>query len=455
MTLKNPVTFAQLNVPAQLVEVLAVQKITTAFPIQVDTLPSTLAGRHVLGRGKTGSGKTLAFSLPLVARLADATTIDGQTSSSGDDKQNWRDSNRRQKNRKLIRVNKSGVPNPRGLVLAPTRELANQINSVIEPLAKVMGLRTTTIFGGVAQSKQVTALKNGVDIVVACPGRLDDLLKQQILTLENVQVTVLDEADQMADLGFLPVVTRLLKQVPVASQQLLFSATLDNGVDKLVKQFLRNPIMHSVDDATSHVSKMTHHVFWVESVGKPDLIKRLAAGQGKRILFTRTKHQARKLAKKLTDQGIPAVDLHGNLSQNQRDKNLAAFSGDEVRVLVATDVAARGIHVDSVELVVHVDPPMEHKSYLHRSGRTARAGSGGDVVTVVLPEQRKDTEALLRKAAIRVKPVAVHAKSDEVRQLVGELAPYKKPVKKPVSRVSNQRSSQPRNRQPKNKNSNR
>ncbi|WP_052070296.1 DEAD/DEAH box helicase [Rhodococcoides fascians] len=395
----TPQTFAALGVPQAIADVLASQGKTEAFPIQADTLPDTLQGRDVLGRGKTGSGKTLAFSIPMVARLA------GQLPG----------------NRKPGR--------PRGLILAPTRELATQIAVAIEPLASAYSLKVTTIFGGVSQVRQVSALKGGVDIVVACPGRLEDLMKQRHLTLDGVQITVLDEADHMADLGFLPVVTRILAATPDKGQRMLFSATLDNGVDKLVKRFLHNQITHSVDEATSHVEAMTHSVFEVDGVeAKKKLVHQLASGTGRRILFMRTKHQARKLAKQLTDAGIPSVDLHGNLSQAARDRNLAAFSSGQARVLVATDVAARGVHVDDVQLVVHVDPPAEHKAYLHRSGRTARAGSAGDVVTVVLPEQRKDTAVLLRKADIKVTPIRVTADSPAVANLVGEQARYVEPA---------------------------
>ncbi|WP_442935369.1 helicase-related protein, partial [Nesterenkonia sp. PF2B19] len=248
-------------------------------------------------------------------------------------------------------------------------------------------------------------------------------MQQQALSLEAVEVTVLDEADHMADLGFLPGVTRILKKTPEHGQRMFFSATLDNGVDKLVRQFLHNQILHSVDDPTSHVSAMTHHVFEVDPDEKKDLVRTLASGTGKRILFTRTKHQAKKLAKQLTGQGIPAVDLHGNLSQNQRDRNLAAFGQGGVQVLVATDVAARGVHVDGIELVVHVDPPAEHKAYLHRSGRTARAGSAGDVATVMLPEQRRDTQTLLKKAAIKVTPQRVSPDSEAVAELSARSPP--------------------------------
>lgn len=400
-------TFADLGVPAPLVSVLAKGGITHPFPIQVATLPDALDGRDVLGRGKTGSGKTLAFSIPLASRLS------------------------RHKRR---------PSRPSGLVLAPTRELAAQITAALEPLATANDLRVTTIFGGVPQARQVKALMSGVDIVVACPGRLEDLMKQRLISLDAIEITVIDEADHMADLGFLPGVTRILAATPANSQRLLFSATLDNGVDKLVKRFLRSEVLHSVDAIDAPVSAMTHHVFHVSgATAKKELVHRLASGTGRRILFMRTKHHARKLAKELTESGIPSVDLHGNLSQPARDRNLAAFSAGEARVLVATDIAARGVHVDEVELVVHIDPPGEHKAYLHRSGRTARAGNAGDVVTLVLPEQRKDTQALLRKAGIRVTPQHVAADSAAVHALVGEIAPFRAPAPKTAPPQPSQR----------------
>lgn len=398
-------TFESLGVPAELVKVLAAEGKTEAFPIQQDTLGDTLEGKDVLGRGKTGSGKTLAFSIPLVAGLAEMEV-----------------------------PRKPGAPT--GLVLAPTRELATQIARVVEPLAEAVGLRVTTVFGGVKQTRQEQAFRRGVDIVVACPGRLDDLMRQGIVTLDDVEITVIDEADHMADLGFLPVVTRILAATPADGQRMLFSATLDNGVDKLARRFLDNPTMHSVDEANSPVAAMTHHVFEVSPSDKAALITELASGAGRRILFMRTKHQAKKLARKLTEDGIPAVDLHGNLSQAQRDRNLGAFGAGDVRVLVATDVAARGVHVDDIELVVHVDPPNEHKAYLHRSGRTARAGSAGDVVTVCLPDQRRDVASLLRKAKISVAPMPVTPRSDAVTALVGERAEFvaSQPVKQQPAR---------------------
>ncbi|MFD6443459.1 DEAD/DEAH box helicase [Promicromonospora sp. NPDC060204] len=395
-------TFADLGLPAPVVQVLTDRGITSPFPIQTASLPDSLAGRDVLGRGRTGSGKTLAFALPVVTRLA---TSGARSAASGQPRR--------------------AAGRPRALILAPTRELANQIDDSVAPLAQALGLKTTTIFGGVAQSRQVTALNAGVDIVIACPGRLEDLLGQRHLTLDDVEITVLDEADHMADLGFLPGVKRILDRTAARTQRLLFSATLDNGVDVLVKRYLHQPVTHSVDDAAAPPPQMTHHILAVaDKDAKKNVVQQLAQGTGRRVLFTRTKHQAKKLAKQLTAAGVPAVDLHGNLGQGARERNLAAFSSGEVKVLVATDIAARGIHVDDVELVVHVDPPAEHKAYLHRSGRTARAGSGGDVVTLMLPEERGDVRDLTRKAKITARPQDVAPGDATVTSLVGEVAPY-------------------------------
>lgn len=397
-------SFADLPLPTPVVDALARDGKTAPFPIQTATLPDTLAGRDVLGRGRTGSGKTLAFSLPIVTRL-DAS-----------------------------RAGRTRPGRPRALVLAPTRELASQIDATLAPLAKALGLTTTVIFGGVSQSRQVTALQKGVDVVVACPGRLEDLLGQRHLTLDDVEITVLDEADHMADLGFLPGVKRIMDRTPSQGQRMLFSATLDNGVDVLVKRYLHKPLHHSVDPETSPVTAMTHHVLEVaDAAAKKDLVLALASGVDRRILFMRTKHQAKKMAKTLTAEGVPAVDLHGNLSQGARERNLEAFTTGAVKVLVATDIAARGIHVDHVGLVVHVDPPAEHKAYLHRSGRTARAGEGGVVVTVMLPEQRGDVRDLTRKAGITVTPVRVRATDQVVADLVGEVAPRVKPSDAPAA----------------------
>ncbi|PYD00251.1 ATP-dependent helicase [Microbacterium esteraromaticum] len=400
-------SFLDLGVPAVLADVLAADGKTEAFAIQRDTLPDSLAGRDLLGRGRTGSGKTIAFALPLVARL----------SASGGARRPGK---------------------PRGLVLAPTRELATQIAATIKPLADAVGMRVTTVFGGVSQRPQEQALRGGVDIVVACPGRLEDLMKQGIISLGSVEVTVLDEADHMADLGFLPGVTRILTATPAGGQRLLFSATLDRGIDALAKRFLSRPVSHEVDEASVPVGEMTHRVLIAaDADAKKKLVEDLASGTGRRILFTRTKHHAKKLAKQLTAAGIPSVDLQGNLGQNARERNLAAFGADPadggVRVLVATDVAARGVHVDDVELVVHVDPPVEHKAYLHRSGRTARAGAAGTVVTLMLPEQRRDVKDILRKAQITVGLEDVTPAI--IDELVGERAPKIKTV--PVAQQQN------------------
>jgi superfamily II DNA/RNA helicase len=393
-------TFAQLGVPGPLVHVLAKDGKTVAFPIQADTLADSLAGRDVLGRGETGSGKTLAFSIPLVARLGEQ--LGGSV----------RDTQRR-----------DSLPHPCAMILAPTRELVNQIDEVVAPLAAAYGMRTVTVYGGVKYSRQIAQLRAGAEIVLACPGRLEDLLRQGELSVESVEITVLDEADEMADMGFLPAVQRLLEQVDPNGQRMLFSATLDHGVDKVVRQFLHEPKIHQIAPADAQVDTMTHHVFEVSQGNKYEVIRELASGKGKRILFTRTKFQAKKMAEKLVHAGIPAVDLQGNLSQNQRDRHLAAFTSGDVNVLVATDVAARGIDVSDVTMVVQTEPPEDPKSFLHRSGRTARAGESGDVVTLVLPQQRRDARQMLRRAGIKAKSEQIVPGSPELEELVGEHAP--------------------------------
>ncbi|WP_197674726.1 DEAD/DEAH box helicase [Pedococcus dokdonensis] len=383
--------FADLGIHPRVIAALKERGIDAPFPIQAATLPDSLAGRDVLGRGRTGSGKTVAFSLPTVAALAK--------------------SGRRR------------TPHtPRALVLVPTRELAIQVAETMTPLAAALELRTMTIFGGVGQNPQVAALRRGIDIVIATPGRLEDLIGQGHVRLGDVEVTVLDEADHMADLGFLPAVKRLLDATPRDGQRLLFSATLDNAIDQLVKRYLHQPVTHSVDSAASPVPAMQHHLFHVSRDNKPAVVRELVAGQGRTLAFTRTKHGAKKLAKQLTAAGIPAVDLHGNLSQGARQRNLAAFSEGSSRVLVATDIAARGIHVDDVSLVVHVDPPAEHKAYLHRSGRTARAGAEGVVVTVSTPEERGDTRTLMRQAGIKPTNVDVVPGHPAIGDLTGPAA---------------------------------
>ena len=386
--------FARLGVPTPLVDVLAGLDITTPTPIQAATLPDSLAGRDVLGRGRTGSGKTYAFLLPVVSRLAAVPQ-------------------RRRAKR------------PRALILAPTRELATQIEEALKPLAATAGLTSRTIFGGVSQVPQVKALAGGVDILVACPGRLLDLMGQGMVSLDEIGITVLDEADQMADMGFLPMVRRILDRTPADGQRMLFSATLDNGVDVLVKRYLHHPAVHEADSPQSPVATMDHYVLRLDNSNRSAVLADLASASGRAILFTRTKHGAKKLAKQLVDQGIPAVDLHGNLSQNARTRNLAAFDSGKVQTLVATDIAARGIHVDDVALVVHADPPVEHKAYLHRSGRTARAGHCGTVVTLVSPDQHDEVKQMMRKAGIR--PTVAVAD----RQILAQVAPGERIVLSP------------------------
>ncbi len=394
MSVDSPArSFASLGVPAPIVSALAVDGITEPFPIQTLTLIDTLAGRDVLGRGKTGSGKTIAFAIPLVTALAQSDT-------------------------------RTKPGSPRGLILVPTRELANQVAATIAPLAKAMKLRHTVIYGGVGFGNQTSALRSGVDIVVACPGRLEDLMKQGHCRLDQVQVTVLDEADHMADMGFLPGVKRILDRTPANGQRMLFSATLDNDVKVLVTRYLHDPVTHALDPVDSPVEAMTHHLVETTMADKLSVVTRLAAGADRSLLFTRTKHGAKKLVQQLGKSGIPAVELHGNLSQNARERNLADFSSGQVSVLVATDIAARGIHVDDVRLVVHVDPPAEHKAFLHRSGRTARAGAEGLVVTVVTPEQRRDVRSMTRAAGINpIVTEAVHAKHPLLENLAGPAQP--------------------------------
>ncbi|MFC0675936.1 DEAD/DEAH box helicase, partial [Brachybacterium hainanense] len=361
--------FARLGVPTALSDALAPQGITSPTPIQAATLPDSLAGRDVLGRGRTGSGKTYAFLLPLVARL-------------------MADPRRRAARR------------PRALVLAPTRELAAQIGDSLRPLEKAAKLRSAVVFGGVGQRPQVDALAGGVDVLIACPGRLLDLMGQGHADLSAVEITILDEADHMADMGFLPMVRRILDKTPERGQRMLFSATLDDGVQKLVSRYLHSPVTHSADPASSPVGTMEHHVLEVDGDTRFDVLRDLAAAPGRTIMFTRTKYGAKNLARKLSRTGVGAVELHGNLSQGARTRNLEAFGNGSAPTLVCTDIAARGIHVDEVALVVHADPPIEHKAYLHRSGRTARAGESGTVITVQTPDQKRDVQDLMRKARI-------------------------------------------------------
>jgi superfamily II DNA/RNA helicase len=378
-------------VPAALVETLAAAGVTSPFPIQAATLPDALKGRDVLGRGRTGSGKTYAFALPMLTRLA-ATP----------------------------RPRRPG--RPRALVLAPTRELAAQIETAIAPLARALNLRTLTVFGGVRPAPQINGLRAGVDILVACPGRLADHVASGHARLDAIEITVLDEADHMADLGFLPVVRRLLDATPRGGQRLFFSATLDAGVDVLVRRFLTDPVTHSLEPARAAVATMAHHVLHVRDDDRLGVLTDLTAAPGRTVVFTRTKRRAKVLTRQLNAAGVPAVELHGNLAQNARTRNLQAFSDGTARALVATDIAARGIHVDDVTLVVHADPPLEHKAYLHRSGRTARAGMSGTVVTLMTDEQRADVHQLTRRAGI----TPTTTRLGPGHPLLAELAPGKR-----------------------------
>ncbi|SDD66200.1 DEAD/DEAH box helicase [Auraticoccus monumenti] len=381
--------FSRLGVPSSLDAVLAERGITIPTAIQSATLADSLAGRDVLGRGPTGSGKTYAFLLPLVTRLAASGTT------------------RRARS-------------PRALILAPTRELVGQIEAALKPLAATAGLRTLTVFGGVGQNPQVQGLRNGVDIVLACPGRLEDLIKQKACSLAEVEITILDEADHMADLGFLPAVKRLLDQTRRDAQRLLFSATLDSGVDVLVKRYLRSPVTHQTDGADQAAPVIAHHVLHLPKEQRVPVLADLASAPGRTVVFTRTKHGAKALARQLNGRGVPTVELHGNLSQNARTRNMDAFHAGRAQTLVATDIAARGIHVDDVALVVHADPPAEHKAYLHRSGRTARAGNEGIVVTLMTDAQVSDVRSLTRAAKITAATTRVNGTDHPILR---ELAP--------------------------------
>jgi superfamily II DNA/RNA helicase len=398
---RMPDSFEEFGLPPELLQSLAASGIDRPFPIQSATLPDALAGRDILGRAKTGSGKTLGFSIPMVTRLSS----DGMRTKPG---------------------------RPRGLVLVPTRELASQVERVLRPLAESLGLRVTTVFGGVSMRPQMAAMRRATDIVVACPGRLADLIDRGHCDLGDVDVTVLDEADHMADLGFLPVVRRLLSTTPESGQRLLFSATLDSAVDVLARRFLHDPARHSVDNPEPPAS-MTHYLLTVSPADRVDVLVRLAGGDNRSLIFTRTKHGAKRLARQLEQAGIPAAQLHGDLTQGARERNLAAFASGEVRVLTATDIAARGIHVDGVGLVIHADPPSEHKAYLHRSGRTARGGADGTVITVQVPPQAAEVKRLMHKAGVTPIAATVTPSSPQLAELAGPEAPRVEPVRKPAS----------------------
>ena len=389
----SALTFASVGVPAALVAALASSGVVTPFPIQAATLPDALAGRDILGRAQTGAGKTLGFSLPLVTRLSEGHTM---------------------------------ACHPRGLVLVPTRELAAQVQAVLAPLAQAADLTVTAIYGGVPQNPQVAALRNRADIVIACPGRLADLIGQGHCHLGDVEITVVDEADQMADLGFLPAVRQLLEATPPDGQRMLFSATLDRAVDVLVRRFMNNPARHTAGP-TEAPSAMIHHLLTVTPDDRTGVLTALTGGRGRSLVFTRTKHRAHQLARQLTRAGVPAGELHGDLTQSSRERNLAAFATGATRVMVATDIAARGIHVDGIDLVIHADSPAEHKAYLHRAGRTARAGASGTVITLQTPAQAGEVRSMMRKAHVVPLAATVTPQSALLRSISGDPSPPGKP----------------------------
>ncbi|MEU5129076.1 DEAD/DEAH box helicase [Streptomyces mobaraensis] len=389
-------SFDELGLPAGLLATLTREGVTAPFPIQAATLPNSLAGRDVLGRGRTGSGKTLAFGLALLARTA----------------------GRRAEHRR-----------PLALVLVPTRELAQQVTDSLAPYATAVNLRTATVVGGMSIGRQANQLARGAEVLVATPGRLADLIQRGDCSLADVAITVLDEADQMADMGFLPQVTRLLEQVAPGGQRMLFSATLDRNVDRLVRRFLSDPVTHSVDPSAGAVVTMEHHLFHLaDETTKKDTVTRIAAREGRVIMFVDTKRGADRLTKRLLSQGVRAAALHGGKSQPQRNRTLEQFRTDQVTALIATNVAARGIHIDGLDLVVNIDPPVDHKDYLHRGGRTARAGESGTVVTLVLPEQRREMTRMMANAQITPQVSRVQPADVEVSRVTGAREPSGVPV---------------------------
>ena len=390
-------TFAELGVPAELVRVLSREGITAPFEIQAATMPDALAGRDVLGRGQTGSGKTLAFGLPLLARVA---------------------------------KNGRALPHyPKALILVPTRELAMQVADALTPLGRSVGVFLKTAVGGVPYDRQMDALRRGVEVIVATPGRLGDLIERGACKLDAVEVTVLDEADQMADMGFLPEVTELLSKTPADAQRLLFSATLDGDVDALVRRFMTDPVTHSTNPAEASVSTMEHHMLLIPPHDKFPITASIANREGKTIVFARTQMGVDRLVDQLAAVGVRAGALHGGKTQRVRTRTLAEFKEGRTNVLVATDVAARGIHVDGISLVMHVDPPKDPKDYLHRAGRTARAGESGAVVTLVLPKQRRTTASMMLKAGVTPAELRVRLGDEQLANVTGAREPSGVPVK--------------------------
>ncbi|GGR58207.1 hypothetical protein GCM10010220_05780 [Streptomyces parvulus] len=361
------VTFAELGLPEGVVRKLAQNGVTTPFPIQAATIPDALAGKDILGRGRTGSGKTLSFGLPTLATLAGGRT---------------------EKHK------------PRAVILTPTRELAMQVADALQPYGDVLGLKMKVVCGGTSMGNQIYALERGVDVLVATPGRLRDIINRGACSLENVEIAVLDEADQMSDLGFMPEVTELLDQVPAGGQRMLFSATMENEIKTLVDRYLNNPVSHEVDAAQGAVTTMSHHILVVKPKDKAPVTAAIASRKGRTIIFVRTQLGADRVAEQLRDAGAKADALHGGMTQGARTRTLADFKDGYVNVLVATDVAARGIHVDGIDLVLNVDPAGDHKDYLHRAGRTARAGRTGTVVSLSLPHQRRQIFRLMEDAGV-------------------------------------------------------
>lgn len=381
-------TFESLGVAEPLVKELVDQGITIPFPIQALTIADGLAGRDVCGKAKTGSGKTLAFGLPLLQRIADGTK------------------------------RKPGQPaSPRALVLLPTRELAVQVHDVLKPLGKAVGLRVVAIYGGADVDRQVARLRKGVDVVIATPGRLIDLGDRGELSVADVEVLVLDEADRMADMGFMPQVEWVLRRLERPHQTLLFSATLDGAVDRLVKRYLADPVYHEVVSSTQTVAAMEHRFLQVHQMDKVRVAAAIARSQEKTLLFVRTKRGADRLVEHLGAEGVPAAAIHGDLRQGDRERALANFASGKLPVLVATDVAARGLHIDGVDVVVHYDPPEDHKAYLHRSGRTARAGSTGVVATLVLWNQVVEAEVIQRRLGLRIPIVEIFSNDPRLADL--------------------------------------
>ncbi|MCG6493043.1 DEAD/DEAH box helicase [Kitasatospora sp. A2-31] len=388
-------SFAELDLPKGILAALTREGVTEPFPIQAATLPDSIAGRDVLGRGRTGSGKTLAFGLPLLARTAGR---------------------------------RADARHPLALVLTPTRELAQQVTEALTPYATAVNLRIATVVGGMSITRQANAVRRGAEVLVATPGRLDDLINRGDVRLSDVAITVLDEADQMADMGFLPQVTKLLEQVAEGGQRMLFSATLDRNVDRLVKRFLTDPVTHSVDPSAGAVTTMDHHLLQLEPADKASATAHIASREGRLIMFVHTKHGADRLAKQLLANGVKAAALHGGKSQPQRNRVLDQFRDGHVTALIATNVAARGIHIDGLDLVVNVDPPIDHKDYLHRGGRTARAGESGTVVTLVLPEQRREVNRLMTVAGIRPTTTKIRPGDAELARITGARTPSGVPV---------------------------